>query len=66
MMILEKMEDSFIDNYKKLVGYANALLESNVGSDGLLEAVKIVLPNAMHRYFMRHIEANREKKWKNI
>ncbi|PHU04632.1 ABC transporter C family member 5 [Capsicum chinense] len=26
--------------------------------EGLLEAVKIILPNAMHRYCMRHIEAN--------
>ncbi|KAH0633855.1 hypothetical protein KY284_036641 [Solanum tuberosum] len=36
-MFLEDMEGSFCDDYKKLVGYANALKESNPGTDVVLK-----------------------------
>ncbi|WMV42347.1 hypothetical protein MTR67_035732 [Solanum verrucosum] len=36
-MILEDMEGSFCDDYKKLIGYANALKESNPGTDVVLK-----------------------------
>ncbi|KAG5570004.1 hypothetical protein H5410_059770 [Solanum commersonii] len=48
-MILEDMEGSFCDDYKKI---------------GLIEVVKNILPNAMHRFCVRHIEANWRKKGK--
>ncbi|KAM3218460.1 hypothetical protein P3L10_022990 [Capsicum annuum] len=40
-MIWEKMEGSFCDDYKKLVGYTNSLLESKVGSDVSLKVLLI-------------------------
>ncbi|WMV42662.1 hypothetical protein MTR67_036047 [Solanum verrucosum] len=39
-MILEDMEGSFCDDYKKLVGYANVLKESNPGTDVVLKVSK--------------------------
>ncbi|MCD7462699.1 mRNA decay activator protein zfp36 [Datura stramonium] len=60
IMILEKMVDSFSDDYKRLAGYSNTLME------GLIEAVRTVLPDAMHRFCMRHIEANWRKKGKKF
>uniref|UniRef100_A0A3Q7G1B2 Transposase MuDR plant domain-containing protein n=1 Tax=Solanum lycopersicum TaxID=4081 RepID=A0A3Q7G1B2_SOLLC len=64
-MALEKLDGSFIDDYNKLEAYAQELKQSNPGSDGLIDAVVKVLPEAQHRYCVRHIESNWCRKWRS-
>uniref|UniRef100_A0A3Q7EQ32 Uncharacterized protein n=1 Tax=Solanum lycopersicum TaxID=4081 RepID=A0A3Q7EQ32_SOLLC len=64
-MALEKLDGSFIDDYNKLEDYAQELKQSNPRSDGLIDAVVKVLPEAQHRYCVRHIESNWCRKWRS-
>lgn len=50
--ILEKIEGSFCDDYKKLIGYANALLESNIGSD---VSLKVLLAEEKRQFLRMYI-----------
>ncbi|XP_060210408.1 uncharacterized protein LOC132637315 [Lycium barbarum] len=55
-MILEDLEGSFIDDYKKLVGCANALKESNrPGSDIILKVSKAALAEGKRRFLRMYI-----------
>ncbi|WMV15995.1 hypothetical protein MTR67_009380 [Solanum verrucosum] len=54
-MILEDMEGSLCDDYKKIVGYANALKESNPGTDVVLKGkAKGQLLSAIGQDSMNH------------
>ncbi|XP_060179076.1 uncharacterized protein LOC132609216 isoform X2 [Lycium barbarum] len=54
-MILEDLEGSFVDDYKKLVGYVNALKESNPGSDIILKVSKVALAEGKRRFLRMYI-----------
>ncbi|KAK6782051.1 hypothetical protein RDI58_019847 [Solanum bulbocastanum] len=54
-IILENMEGSFCDDYKKLVGYANALKASNVGSDIVLKVPRDALSYGKRKFLRMYI-----------
>ncbi|MCD7450214.1 hypothetical protein HAX54_004511 [Datura stramonium] len=59
IMALDKLEDSFKDDYNRLEAYGQELRQTNSGTDvGLLDAVANFLPEARHRFCVRHIEVN--------
>lgn len=49
-MILENMEGSFCDDYKKLVGYANALRENNMESDVVFKVSRDALSDGKRKF----------------
>ncbi|KAL3350246.1 hypothetical protein AABB24_022975 [Solanum stoloniferum] len=54
-MILEDMKDSFCDDYKKLVGYANALKGSNPGTDVVLKVSRNALEDRKRKFSRMYI-----------
>ncbi|WMV46763.1 hypothetical protein MTR67_040148 [Solanum verrucosum] len=54
-MILEDMEGSFCDDYKKIVGYANALKKSNPGTDVVLKVSRNALEDGKRKFSRMYI-----------
>ncbi|XP_033511276.1 uncharacterized protein [Nicotiana tomentosiformis] len=54
-MILEKLEDSFSDEYNKLVAYTNELKLSNPGSDVIINLSKDALEEGIRRFLRMYI-----------
>ncbi|XP_049409139.1 uncharacterized protein LOC125872451 [Solanum stenotomum] len=54
-MILEDMEGSFCDDYKKIVGYANALKKSNPGTDVVLKVSRNALEDRKRKFSRMYI-----------
>ncbi|KAH0644674.1 hypothetical protein KY284_032558 [Solanum tuberosum] len=54
-IILENIEGSCCDDYKKLVGYANALKASNAGSDIVLKVSRDALSDGKRKFLRMYI-----------
>nr|XP_016512249.1 PREDICTED: uncharacterized protein LOC107829286 [Nicotiana tabacum] len=54
-MILEKLEGSFTDDYNKLKAYANALSDSNPGSDVIINLSKEALLQGKRKFLRMYI-----------
>nr|XP_009779792.1 PREDICTED: uncharacterized protein LOC104228936 [Nicotiana sylvestris] len=54
-MIFEKLEGSFTDDYNKLEAYANALRDSNLGSDVVINLSKEVLLQGKRKFLRMYI-----------
>ncbi|KAH0729679.1 hypothetical protein KY289_000867 [Solanum tuberosum] len=65
-MALEKLEDSFIDDYNKLEAYAQELKQSNPGSDVLINISKDALAEGKRKFLRMYMCFDALKKgWKS-